>query len=65
MKKKLITPEEFKALPIGTQLESISGKRAIKGVDYIDQDTRAGMIAWSVVSSPVLADSEWIANDLE
>jgi len=36
----LFTPAEFEQLPDGIELESIGGKIAIKGKDYIDMDTR-------------------------
>lgn len=44
----LLTIDEYKRLPNGTKLISISGKRAIKGTDYVDLDTRCGFIAWSI-----------------
>jgi len=62
----LLTPEEFEALPDGTRLRCISGEYKTKGIDYIDQDTRAGLIAWGVSEEPktgVLAESEWIASE--
>lgn len=43
---ELVTPEEFEALPDGTVLYSIIGERVTKGVDDIDDDTRAGYIAF-------------------
>jgi hypothetical protein len=46
----LITPEEYNQLPDGTQLECIDGTFVIKGVDYIDQDTRFGYIAFGARS---------------
>ena len=44
----LFTPEEFKKLPDGTVLTSISNDVATKGVDEIDMDTRFGLLAWGV-----------------
>ncbi len=44
----LFTLVEFKQLPDGIELESIIGDKAIKGKDYIDDDTRGGYIAWGV-----------------
>jgi hypothetical protein len=61
---QLLTIEEFHALPEGTELISILDEVKIKGRDYIDLDTRAGLIAWYVrkLPEPTLADSEWIDN---
>ena len=42
----LITPEEFAKLPDGFELTNIFGKKAIKGKDYIDDDTRFGHLAY-------------------
>lgn len=44
----LLTPDEFKQLPDGIELESITGKTAIKGPDYIDDDIRFGVLAYGV-----------------
>lgn len=45
----LFTPEEFKQLPDGIDLDCITvGKKATKGIDYIDLDTRFGHIAYGV-----------------
>ena len=44
----LFTMAEFHQLPDGTVLESINGKRAIKGCDRIGHDQRFGYIAWGV-----------------
>lgn len=44
----LFTPDEFDRIPDGTVLISINGDSKIKGVDYIDMDTRFGHIAWGV-----------------
>lgn len=43
---QLITEAQLNQLPAGTQLTSISGEKAIKGVDSIDTDTRGGFIAY-------------------
>jgi len=45
----LFTPEEFHKLPDGIELVSINGNKAIKGKDYIDQDTRFGYLAYGVM----------------
>ena len=60
----LITPEEFAELPDGTELTSILGSKAIKGQDYIDDDTRAGHLAFGVTGDhPLrLAHLERTAN---
>lgn len=44
----LFTSEEFSKLPDGIKLESINGYSKVKGQDEIDQDTRAGYVAWGV-----------------
>ena len=44
----LLTPEEFEQLPDGTELTDIFGESAIKGQDYIDQDTRFGHLAYGL-----------------
>lgn len=44
----LFTPEEFNQLPDGIVLSSISGGTFVKGKDYIDDDTRAGHLAYGV-----------------
>lgn len=39
---------EYNHLPDGIELECINRTKKIKGVDYIDLDTRAGYIAYGV-----------------
>ena len=41
----LFTEKEYNQLPDGIELESISGKIRVKGVDPIDMDTRWGILA--------------------
>jgi Uma2 family endonuclease len=45
----LLTPEEFEQLPDGIELICISGETVIKGKDHIDDDTRAGRLAYGIV----------------
>lgn len=47
----LLTADEFDRVPDGSTLISISGERKVKGVDYIDQDSRFGCIAWGFLES--------------
>ena len=47
----LITPEEFAVLPDGEVLACIDGSTFTKGVDEIDDDTRAGHLAYGVVGN--------------
>ncbi len=47
----LLTPEEFDCLPNGTKLQCIDQTEVIKGIDYIDQDTRMGVIAYGLLGS--------------
>jgi hypothetical protein len=35
-------------LPVGLELESISGKKAVVGTDEIDDDTRFGVLAYGI-----------------
>jgi len=44
----LFTAEEFNKLPEGIELISINGKKAVKGKEYIDLDTRENHIAYGV-----------------
>lgn len=44
----LLTPDEFSKLPDGFELESILGSKVIKGKDEIDDDTRAGYLAYGI-----------------
>jgi hypothetical protein len=50
---RLITPKQLRALPKGTVLTSISGSRAIVGVDRIDGDTRGGFLAYGFAKDRV------------
>jgi hypothetical protein len=45
-KVALLTPDELQNVEDGTELVSISGKRVVVGKDYIDNDTRAGYLAY-------------------
>lgn len=47
----LLTPEEFAALPDGTELTAIDGDKAIKGQDEIDDDTRGGHLMFGVTGN--------------
>ena len=50
----LLTPEEFEALPKGTNVISIMGEREIKGSGYeFDMDTRGGRTAWGTYADEV------------
>lgn len=49
----LLTPDEFARVPDGATLICISGKTAVKGVDYIDLDCRFGCIAWGFLESQI------------
>lgn len=44
----LFTKEEFKKLPDGILLKSVTGRSVIKGRDYIDLSTRGRHIAYGV-----------------
>lgn len=49
----LLTPGEYIQLKDGIKLQSINGKNSIKGIDYIDQDTRFGHIAYGLTKDLV------------
>lgn len=51
----LVTPEEFAKLPDGFVLTCIDGDTAVKGKDYIDDDTRVGHMAWGSSKDAILA----------
>ena len=44
----IFTPDEFSKLPDGVELTSITGKKVIKGKDYIDMGTLGGYIAYGL-----------------
>lgn len=48
---ELVTPEEFAVLADGTALVSILSQEVVKGVDYIDDDTRAGFLAFGLLKA--------------
>lgn len=50
----LLTPAEYERVPDGATLVCISGKTAVKGSDYVDQDTRGGCIAWGFLASQLV-----------
>lgn len=45
----LVHKNDFASIPDGTELISIVGERVIKGVDYIDDDTREGYYAYGTL----------------
>lgn len=47
----LLTEAEFQALPDGTTVYCIDGAAKVKGTDYIDNDTRFGMLAYGLRES--------------
>lgn len=46
---ELITPTELSELQNGTEVVSISGETKVVGVDYIDDDTRFGFLAYGIL----------------
>ena len=54
----LLTPAEYAMLPTGFVLTCIDGKEYIKGVDYIDDDTRSGHLAYGVIDPANHPDSK-------
>lgn len=44
----VFTKEEFKKLPDGITLKSVTNRIVVKGKDYIDLDTRGNHIAYGV-----------------
>ena len=51
----LLTLEEFALVPEGSTLDCINGRRVVKGVDYIDDETRYGVLAYGVRESQLPA----------
>ena len=47
----LLTPEQYANLPDGVSVISISGEVKVKGTDYIDGDTRAGYLAYGLITT--------------
>lgn len=45
----LLKPDEFEKLPDGIELTCIDGSKAVKGQDYIDDDTRWGHLAYGII----------------
>lgn len=43
---------DFQNVPDGVEMESINGKKVTKGKDYIDDDTRAGLLAYGLRVTP-------------
>jgi hypothetical protein len=56
----LLTIEEFIEVPNGTVLLSISDDTAVKGKDYIDDDTRFGCMAYGL--TPTMAESQGLMD---
>ena len=56
----LLTKEEFDEVPNGTVLISINEKPVVKGKDYIDDDTRLGVLAYGL--TPAMAESQGIMD---
>jgi hypothetical protein len=49
----IFTIDEFNKLPDGIELTSVNGGKVIKGVDYVDLDTRGKYIAFGI-ENPLL-----------
>jgi hypothetical protein len=45
----LCPASDYEYVPDGTIMVSINGKEYIKGKDYIDDDTRGGLLAYGVL----------------
>jgi hypothetical protein len=50
----LLKPEELPEVPDGAELTCISGEVFTKGVDRIDGDTRAGLLAYGLRESQLV-----------
>lgn len=57
----LLTKEEFTELSDGVKLKCIKGTFAIKGKDYIDEDTRFGCIAYGLTKE--LVETQGLEHD--
>lgn len=51
----LVTPEEFARLPQGFELTAIDGERVVIGRDFIDTDTRCGVLAYGAARETIEA----------
>lgn len=56
----LLTEEEYKEVPDGTVLLSINDECKVKGKDYIDMDTRFGVLAYGL--TPAMAESQGLMD---
>lgn len=52
----LLTPDELKEVPDGTELTCINGEKVVLGRDYVDGDTRSGLVAYGLLESQVAAE---------
>ena len=50
----LVPLKLFNQIPDGTEFTCISGEKAVKGKDPIDDDTRGGLMAYGVKASDAL-----------
>lgn len=53
---RLCPADQFANLPRGIALWSISGTVHVKGRDYIDDDTRGGMLAYGIIPGQTRTD---------
>lgn len=49
----LLTPDELEQVPDGTILTCINGTKVTKGQDFIDGDTRYGLLAYGLLESQI------------
>ena len=45
----LVPDKLYEEIPNGTTLTSIFGEKVVKGTDYIDLDTRFGLLAFGII----------------
>lgn len=55
----LIPLSMYERVPNGAVLTSISGDRKVKGKDYIDNDTRGGLLAFGVMPNQYEEALKW------
>lgn len=55
----LIPLSMFDCVPDGAVLTSIMGDKKVKGKDYIDNDTRGGLLAYGVVPTQYDEATKW------
>lgn len=59
MKLRLLTDQELKDAPNGTELGCIDGKKVVVGTDDIDDETRGGRVAYGYILPDDSTEFTW------